>query len=612
MNKKKIYLILTPIRSTYPENYKGIIVFLGNKDFEYLKEKNPDATIEKIETIWSDKDKLFTDIKYLSLLEENFYKKIGEALSKFFNFKNNDKYWSIYLRPTVFVTLTLLYERWLQIEDLKEKYIIEDCKFIENRNEDFIAFDPGSFYNLIQTDNFNQIIYQNILETQNIKFNKYKNQKKTVDNFLQSPFKIEKILFILKKVKMKNFFYIFKLFLNKIKNYFNLLSIKGKKFNYIQSDIDQELFNKLNTFFKQKNCIIKIKNIKSKKPADLKARNILRSFFFFDPSNNFEKFSKVFIFKILPKCFIENLTKVQKSNSYYNNSFKFNFGILLYDEIFGNNFCQLEWIAKNYMGGSKIILAQTGGGPATAETSTIRTLIKKFKFKELSFGVEDDIKKNILGVGFFRCKKNDENFFQKDGKVIYALYPPYGYTGSIKSTIPLGNEWIEYMTSHEKLIESLDIELKKNLILRFRKRQTDYHLYDKRLKNKFPDILIDNCSTTFQDRLKKSRLLITTLDSTTFLEGLAYNFPTILIINFNKFKLTPESLNYYKDLEDVKIIFNKPIEAKKHIENIFFDVESWWKNKDVQEARLKFCKKFSYIPKDLDSYFINKVSKIIT
>ena len=62
MNKKKIYLILTPIRSTYPENYKGIIVFLGNKDFEYLKEKNPDATIEKIETIWSDKDKLFTDL----------------------------------------------------------------------------------------------------------------------------------------------------------------------------------------------------------------------------------------------------------------------------------------------------------------------------------------------------------------------------------------------------------------------------------------------------------------------------------------------------------------------------------------------------------------------
>ena len=39
--KKRIFLILSPIRETYPENYEGMIVFLGNKDHQYIKEKNP-------------------------------------------------------------------------------------------------------------------------------------------------------------------------------------------------------------------------------------------------------------------------------------------------------------------------------------------------------------------------------------------------------------------------------------------------------------------------------------------------------------------------------------------------------------------------------------------
>ena len=39
-NEKRIFLILSPIRETYPENYEGMIVFLGNKDHQYIKEKS--------------------------------------------------------------------------------------------------------------------------------------------------------------------------------------------------------------------------------------------------------------------------------------------------------------------------------------------------------------------------------------------------------------------------------------------------------------------------------------------------------------------------------------------------------------------------------------------
>ena len=47
------------------------------------------------------------------------------------------------------------------------------------------------------------------------------------------------------------------------------------------------------------------------------------------------------------------------------------------------------------MNGSKLILAQNGGGWLTANCSSIKLLMKNFRFKELCFGAEDEIKKYL-------------------------------------------------------------------------------------------------------------------------------------------------------------------------------------------------------------------------
>ena len=45
------------------------------------------------------------------------------------------------------------------------------------------------------------------------------------------------------------------------------------------------------------------------------------------------------------------------------------------------NFGELDWIAKNYMNGSKLLVAQTGGGEISAGYSTIKSNMQNFKFK---------------------------------------------------------------------------------------------------------------------------------------------------------------------------------------------------------------------------------------
>ena len=93
--------------------------------------------------------------------------------------------------------------------------------------------------------------------------------------------------------------------------------------------------------------------------------------------------------------------------------------------------------------------------------------------------------------------------------------------------------------------------------------------------------------------MRSSRLLIATNDTTTILEGLAINFPSILIYDLNKFRISPKYQEYYKNLQDAEII-DTPERAKIHIENIFSDVESY-ENTNVQRAEKSFVKNLPII-----------------
>ena len=607
--KKRIFLILSPIRETYPENYKGTIVFLGNKDHQYIKKKNPEATIKNIETLWSNKDKLNLDLNYLSDIEKNYFKEIGLLINK--KNKNNfdEKYWSIFLRPSVFAILTFLYERWIKIDCILQNYEIENCNFLNLELHDFISFDMDKLYKKIYYDDtFNQIIFQNILESNNLKFEKKEYFKNEIDVKLRRK---KNFFFFIKKLKISNILYFFKLILRNINNFILLLDIKKKNFTYITSNIgNSELRSKLNSYFKQKNFVFKIKNIKKNEPVDLNLRNYLNDNLSVKSKNDFEEFFLSKIFKILPKNFIENYKHIQKKNFKITKNFKFDNGIILYDQLYSNDFCELDWIAKNYMSGSKLILAQNGGGWFTANCSTIKLLMKNFKFKELSFGTEDEIKKNIYGVGIYRFHK-EKKIFKKNGKIIYALYIPYGYSGLVRSNAPIGDEWIGYMKKHEEFITNLKDEIKKEIILRPKKRYLDYYNFKDKLEKKFPENLVEeHSSRPLKDLLIDARLLITTLDTTTILQGLALNFPTILICDLKKLNINVNYLSYYKILQDAEILFDDFSDAKFHIEKIFSDVEGWWKKSHVQEAREIFCKKFAYHPENQPTYFVKKLSEI--
>jgi len=103
---------------------------------------------------------------------------------------------------------------------------------------------------------------------------------------------------------------------------------------------------------------------------------------------------------------------------------------------------------------------------------------------------------------------------------------------------------------------------------------------------------ISNKNSFWKD-INRSKLFLCTSNSTTLLEALAANIPTIILLGHTEGLIRPEAEEYYDALEKVGILFKDPVLAASQINKIWSDVDTWWLSDDVQNARDRFCKQYS-------------------
>ena len=93
--------------------------------------------------------------------------------------------------------------------------------------------------------------------------------------------------------------------------------------------------------------------------------------------------------------------------------------------------------------------------------------------------------------------------------------------------------------------------------------------------------------------IKKSRLYISTYNATTYLESLYWNVPTIIFWDPKHWELRENAKPYFELLKSVGIFHDTPEGAAQQMINVWDDIDLWWNSKEVQNARLKFCKQYS-------------------
>jgi len=616
MSKNKVYLILSPLDNFFPKNFEGKIIYLGNKNYPKLKSKNEKAKINRITTTWGNKETLIKDNTYLSELEENFFLEIYKTYNKVFGTNHNEKYWSLILRPTIFIIITFLFERWKTIVKIKDGETINKADFFKKEYVNLVTHDLSELSKKIcDCDLFNQLLYQEI-----INFNKIKIEQINYHEYTEKKENRKKIFIfkLFRKIKIKNFIYLFHYIFNYISNEINIMKLKKKKFIYFNNDfLSEKLQKKLLNFFSQSTFNFKIKNKKiNNVKVDEKLRNNFIKNFNFDAKSNFENFLKASVFRLIPMSLLEFYPSIKKFNQKYKQNYKVKDLVMLNDEIFSNNYFNNEWLAHNYGNGAKLFFLQNGGGPSTAEFNSVSEILKKIPSTHLHFGKYDDIDKNYFGVGQYRFPKKNIKF-NKNGKVLYTLFTPYGYGNIASSIVPISDEWNDYISSQISFLNILPEKIKSNLEIRIKKRHNiddkyyDYFDINKQLRKSFPNIKFDDYSQPLESHFDKTRLIITTLNTTTILQTLSQNIPTIMMFDLNKYKLSKDALESFFKLHEAGIINYSPEKTKIKISEIFEDVSSWWFSEKVQKNVKDFCKKYSYYSEEGEDYFINKLSSVL-
>ena len=84
-----------------------------------------------------------------------------------------------------------------------------------------------------------------------------------------------------------------------------------------------------------------------------------------------------------------------------------------------------------------------------------------------------------------------------------------------------------------------------------------------------------------------------------------------VICKENYFKNREEFKSLHENLRKVKIIFDDPISASKHLNEVWNNVDDWWESKDVKMARKRFMEEAVLIqPNALEKWknFLNNIS----
>ena len=92
---------------------------------------------------------------------------------------------------------------------------------------------------------------------------------------------------------------------------------------------------------------------------------------------------------------------------------------------------------------------------------------------------------------------------------------------------------------------------------------------------------------SFLDQLSKSEIHICNYLSTTYLQSLASNVPTIIFIP-DSFLLSKEYETFFHPLIKCKIAHTDPLKCKKHLEEIYLNPSLWWESNLVKENKNQF------------------------
>ena len=92
---------------------------------------------------------------------------------------------------------------------------------------------------------------------------------------------------------------------------------------------------------------------------------------------------------------------------------------------------------------------------------------------------------------------------------------------------------------------------------------------------------------------RRSRLAVHNYLGTSWLETLAMDIPTLAFYDRDTYAFRDEAFPLVKELERVGILHASGGGAAAMLKDVRRDVEGWWRNPELQSARVAFCERYA-------------------
>ena len=564
----KYFLVTTALESTWDSSCKT--VFLG----EWCKLYKKKSIWEKMDTItheyhWNDREKYYSDYQYLDSLYEKKLVLLSQKLGKMHGVTTNIRFWRIIIGPWLRFFIDSVFDRYENVRSLKGLHKIENTSILQYKLSDWAPSNFACFYKQFTSDAWNHVIFSECIKDIDLPFVEADiTLEKTKEEQLSFKDKlINKVLLFINKLTPS--------FLNKIVIVAPYIGI-GKLFKW-QLQLEQlpflsreQSFNFPKNIDTAKRFLLKDDNVKDgyERLLDRLIVNLI-------PLNYVENFD-IFYKKSLA-CYPKKPSVIYTANAYQaNDSFKF-------------------WLAHHAENKIPFVLGQHGGNFGIAKNNQTEDHQVNIADVYLSWGWHDSKKTNIKPLSTPQLDKKPPKYKQS-GDIIMAIsdYPRYFYC---QYSVPVASQVLGYIDEQIEFIDSLNRNLMKRLKIRLASDNFDWNL-EKRLLDSGYENLFDNSKQKFIPRLNGCSLSVSTSNTTTFLETLSLNFPTIVFFNPIWHEIREDAKVLVDSLRGVGILHETPDSAAIFLNGLGGDITNWWSGEELQKVRKEFCN--TYALKDSD------------
>lgn len=568
----KRFLVTTADERTWPKDQP--ILFLGEWCKLYARRHVwSKMNAQVVPYHWDDRNKFFRDHSYLMSLHERMLAELANRLNETHGSKHSLRYWRILIGPWLGFFVQMLFDRWEMIHKAVQNYEVSGTRIVDDSLVRHVPNDMVDFKRLYLGDDWNRAIYDHILDhwsdincervTNHALISKADDVSNTQVNVKQRVKRC--VVWTLSKVlgtcvRTDEAFF--------IADYLPLW----------KSLVLQVRLGQIPRVWRQV------------APFTVAAETGARQWRLGDNrGSDFEKFLCALIPLQIPTLYLEGYGHLVKQVSLLSwpqrPRFIFTSNSHASDDVFK------AWAAQKVEAGTPLVIAQHGAHYGTGLWSFDEEHEIAISDRYLTWGWGSEATEKVVPALAIKLigRGNGKWNPRGDALMVTCTIPRYGY---FSFSAPQAGQWLDYFNDQCRFVEALPDEIRERLLIR--QYMHDYGWAQAaRWRDRFPDLRLNDGTDDMEPLIRSSRLFISPYNSTTFLETLGHNIPTIMFWNPKHSELRPNAQSYFDRLQQVGIFHVTPESAAAKVTEVWDDVQGWWQQKEVTEARQLFCHRFS-------------------